>query len=480
MIGSAVKNAFSAMTGISGGDFVQKGLQALGMDKSNAAYMGAMKDLSSGNLVGYHQNLTEAFTGSEKGGAHAMAHALASSHCPAAHFCGAPGLAMTQSVQRVDLKNKRGGIMGALGGAAAGFALGGPFGAAIGGAIGALSGKAGSRCKAKCMERRMKHNPVFRAQMEASMGGRYVPDCRNDGKITIVRNGLKPMIPGLAHGAMQGLMGNAVAGSCLSGMHRGMANATKLMQSQNYLGQAAYQGVTPSAGEHKIRMNAKPGGEVSKLPVPTTFEDLVAAFMIDTVKSMEEELKAKMAEYEKMKNGGKKDGAKGAQGAEGAGGAGGAGRSGRSRGGLFGSLLGGLGKMVGGMGGGLLGSIVSPIMGTALGGGVGSALGGMLGGGAGGVLDGVTGMLGFGGGGPGGAGGAGGAAMNPKNSIGGQRQSAAAGSKGASGKDEDSRQIMFEKIKNLMQKLTQALQSLSNVMNTMHQGSMNAIRNIRA
>lgn len=468
MIGSAVKNAFSAMTGLSGGDVTQKMLQGLGMDQRSAAYVGAMKDLSSGNLVGYHQNLSEAFTGFESGGAQAMAGAFAAGACPAAHFCGAPSLAMTRTVQRVDLKNKRGGLMGALGGAAAGFALGGPFGAAVGGAIGAFAGKSVSRCKAKVIERRLRRNPAFRAQFEASVGGRYVPDCRNDGKITIVRNGLTPKLPGLAAGAFAGLMGNVVAGSCLSGMQRGLSNATRLMQSQNYLGQAQYQGMTPSAGEHKIRMNARPGGEVSKLPVPTTFEDLVAAFMIDVVKDMEEELKAKMSEYEKMKDGGKKDGAKGAQGG------GGAGRSGRSRGGLFGSILGGLGKVVGGIGGGLLGSIVSPFVGTALGGGIGQSLGGMLGGGAGKLLDGVTGMLGFGGGGMRGA------AANPGNSIAGQRQSAGAGAKGASGKDEDSRQILFEKIKNLMQKLQQCLQSLSNVLNTMHQGSMNAIRNIRA
>ena len=45
---------------------------------------------------------------------------------------------------------------------------------------------------------------------------------------------------------------------------------------------------------------------------------------------------------------------------------------------------------------------------------------------------------------------------------------------------ESSRSLMFEKIKDLMQKLQQAIQSLSNIINTMHQGSINSIRNIRA
>ena len=46
-------------------------------------------------------------------------------------------------------------------------------------------------------------------------------------------------------------------------------------------------------------------------------------------------------------------------------------------------------------------------------------------------------------------------------------------------KTETSRQMIFEDIKNAMNRLQQMQQSMSNVLNTMHQGSMNAIRNIK-
>ena len=58
----------------------------------------------------------------------------------------------------------------------------------------------------------------------------------------------------------------------------------------------------------------------------------------------------------------------------------------------------------------------------------------------------------------------------------------ASGAKGATSKQDyqDSRQMMMEELKNMMQKLQQMQQALSNVLNSMHQGAMNSIRNIRA
>lgn len=44
---------------------------------------------------------------------------------------------------------------------------------------------------------------------------------------------------------------------------------------------------------------------------------------------------------------------------------------------------------------------------------------------------------------------------------------------------EDSRQLLFEQLKNEMNKLQEMMQAMSNVLNAMHQGSMNAIRNIK-
>ena len=44
----------------------------------------------------------------------------------------------------------------------------------------------------------------------------------------------------------------------------------------------------------------------------------------------------------------------------------------------------------------------------------------------------------------------------------------------------ESRQMKMEELKQIMQRLSSMQQALSNVLNTMHQGSMNAVRNIRA
>jgi hypothetical protein len=45
--------------------------------------------------------------------------------------------------------------------------------------------------------------------------------------------------------------------------------------------------------------------------------------------------------------------------------------------------------------------------------------------------------------------------------------------------DQESRALMMEQLKMLMQNMQQMQQAMSNVLNTMHQGSMNAIRNIK-
>lgn len=55
----------------------------------------------------------------------------------------------------------------------------------------------------------------------------------------------------------------------------------------------------------------------------------------------------------------------------------------------------------------------------------------------------------------------------------------AGGAEGQVEKIEDSRQLLFEKLKNEMNKLQEMMQALSNVLNTMHEGAMNAIRNIK-
>jgi hypothetical protein len=81
---------------------------------------------------------------------------------------------------------------------------------------------------------------------------------------------------------------------------------------------------------------------------------------------------------------------------------------------------------------------------------------------------------GKGGGGKGGGGGIGGAAKGAAGGGGGAKGA------GGGGGGDDSRNLKFEELKNIMQKVQQMQQALSNVLNTMHQGAMNSIRNIKA
>jgi hypothetical protein len=461
-----IGQAFTAITGISKGDITQKMCQALGMDRQSAALMGAMTDFKSGNLVGFHQNLTEGLTGRESGGLNAAASAMLGSAVggrmgvaamAAAQSVGAPGLAMMGATAGIAGAALSGGLLGTAGGAMAGYALGGGLGGAM---IGALAGSVVSRGLGACCMGRAARNPLFAGALGAALGGTLLGGGSMAlGALTFMRPGFSPFMPGLMPGAFRGIMSNNVTGGVLGGMNKMMNNATGLTSALGYAGMATIQGRQVHPGEMRIRANARADGELAKLPTPATFEDLIAAFMMDVMMDMQDEMKEKMAEYEKMKP--SEDQNKQGAATNGGGKAG--------KGGMFGSIFGGLGKIVGGIGGGLLGSLVSPFLGTAVGGGLGAGLGGMVGNLAGGIIGLPFSMLGMGG--IGGGGGTTAAAGNQQTALGENKGQAT---------DEKSRQILFEKIKDLMQKMQQMFQSLSNVLNTMHQGAMNSIRNIRA
>ena len=172
----------------------------------------------------------------------------------------------------------------------------------------------------------------------------------------------------LAGGA--GLLGGAGLGNTLAGMLPGGPFQGETI-ARNKLG-ATYT-------------NGGPGSLVNRLPANATFEDLVAAFMIDAVKDMQDEAKAKMDEIRQ-------------------------------------SIDKGDGKSVSSGIGGFFGGLASklPVVGRFF------------------------------------------------------------GSQQNAGKGEDSRNLMFEELKNIMQKLAQMQQAMSNVLNTMHEQAMGAIRHIKA
>ncbi|MCP4502867.1 MAG: hypothetical protein GY822_23255 [Deltaproteobacteria bacterium] len=163
--------------------------------------------------------------------------------------------------------------------------------------------------------------------------------------------------------------------------------------------------------------------EIAKLPPNATFEQLVHAFMKGATKDQEEDVKVLMDKMKKQDTGSDSGGTQG----------------GKQRS-FFGGHLGGGSNFL------------SNLLGGAFGGGGINFLSNLFGGA-------------FGGGG---------------SVIGGAGKTAAGAATGEGTKGEESRALQMEELKFKMQNLTQMMQALSNIGNTMHAGSMNAIRNIRA
>ena len=316
--------------------------------------------------------------------------------------------------------------------------------------------------EARAFERKLKSNPEFRKSVEARVGGKFIDDGKcADGSITFAP--MQAQLPGIQGNVaqIQNCCGNT-GGTVLSGIAQMQGSAMQLMMGmhgtaagQNLgltgmgamgagaaglgaaglgmgaaglaIGGAGGGGFLKRAGmgllsgmmgqgfgpmgqsgmEWKLRSafgmtksQGGPGSRVAQLPPGASFEDIVAAFMVDVIDDMQKEAMAKMNQIRRSIN---------------------------SQNSLFGKMKGALGGLAG-MAGGAAGMVVGGPIGAMIGGGLGQAVGGALGPGA----------------------------------------------------DADSRNLMFEELKNIMQKLQQMLQALSNVLNTMHQGAMNSIRNIRA
>ena len=386
------------------GDVLQHALQALGMDQKAAAQIGAMKDLSCGDLAGYHKNMFEAATGFDPG--RLVGAALASPF-----GCCKPGINLARllgrNVPTGKLRARR--------------SYHTPYGTVQ---IDRrdLSGKGFfGKLRGRALEARLKRDPIFRAKFEAKVGGKYVPDGRNDGKVTIRR--FKPNIFGRPICGHHGMGARTVLGA-LAQIQKQIADLVAKLGNKGNNSQGGIQG--------------KEGSYVSKLPKNATFEDLVAAFMKDVMKEQQKEVKAKMAEMNKLKDdhkAGKKCG------------------SSPKNNGY--NPISAVGQVM---------NQASPIIGGAIGSIFGGPLGAMLGSN---LLGGLS------------------KAATSSTSSTSSNSSSSDGKltdkqKEANSDYQDSRQMMMEELKNMMQNLQQMQQALSNVLNTMHQGAMNSIRNIRA
>ena len=373
------------------GDRLQATLQALGINQKQAAYMGAQLDLKNGDIAGYHKNMFEAATGHDPGrfaGA-MMASPFACCH-PHARLARLAGARLGKGVPTGKVKAR--------------YSYHTPFGTHqterrdLNTGKG-IFGKIFGRLKASALEKRLNSDPLFRARFEAKVGGKYIPDGRNDGKITVRR--FKPNILGHAIG-LGGIHGLA-AQTALGGLAQMQQNAANLIKS-----------ITGQSKSSSSSSSSSADSAVAKLGPGACFEDLVAAFMMDVVKDQQKQAKEKMNELKDLNSQAKSMRA----------------QEGKS----------GIAQTVGSFAGGAVGLAAGGMVGAQ----IGSAAGGWLG-----------------------------------------KTLSSAGSSGTGENKSlddvnDSRQIKMEELKNIMQRLQQMQQALSNVLNAMHQGSMNAVRNIRA
>ncbi|MFH1812341.1 MAG: hypothetical protein ABIJ09_26630 [Pseudomonadota bacterium] len=395
---------------------VNRMLDALGLPDNVGDMIGAQIDAARGDWAGYARNMQDLTSGMSSG----QMDKLFGKGLPGSHFMPRPHAALGKGRQ---LWGKQ-------------FHT--PFGThsvsreRLGGKgiFGRMAGRS--------MERAILTNPAFKARMERVLGGRIIPDGRADGKITVER--FRPNFTGLPFSAP------IAANPMLSGMYGALSrlegNIKNLAQSMTKggatTGGAGGAGATGgAAGTSDAALLQDP--ETQKLAdgmgmsPPLSFEDMLFLMMMKYARKKEKEILTKMNELSG------KDGAKGAEE--------GGGRRRRGYGGALGGILGGALKIGGGILGGMYGGPMGAQIGSSIGGMAGNALQG--GGGAGGA------------GGGGGAGGAGGAE----------------GNFGDPNKTSDAlKQMQMQK---LMEDLKKMYEMLSNVMKSMHDMQMAAVRNLR-
>lgn len=129
-------NIGSLLHGVSGGDFVQKALQMVGVPKNFAAGIGAVKDFTGGNFVGAMQNLKEAMTGREGFSLRDAVTGLGGKSAASAHSSGRPSASGGGSGV--------GGFAAALGGVAAAVGIGVAGTSVLGGLSKMMLGVAGA------------------------------------------------------------------------------------------------------------------------------------------------------------------------------------------------------------------------------------------------------------------------------------------------------------------------------------------------
>jgi len=429
-LGGGGGGGIDRLLGGSEGMKLNRMLDALGLPDELGDMLGAQIDASRGDFAGYARNMQDLTSGMKSGDMDKMF----GRGLPPSHFCPRPH----------EMMDKMRDLFGG------GFHKSGDITREKLGGKGPMGKMIGKALEAACMT-----DPNFKAQMEQMLGGRIINDGRADGKVTVDRS--HPKWNG------QPMGGDIANNPMLSGIFGALSrieNLIKDVQGQQGAGNAAggsdgaqksggsggtdsAGGASGSGGAGGVDQNDPETQELAKGMgidmANMSFEDIIFLMMMKYARKKEKEIINKMNE---LSGSGKGEGAEGGDKA-------GGGEDGGRRG-YGGGMLGGIGQMAGGVLGGMVGG---PI-GSAIGGQLGGALGGAIGGGGGG---------GEGGGGAGGAGGAEGGGK--------------AGPFGDSSKTSDTlKQMQMQK---LMEDLKKMYEMLSNVMKSMSDMQMAAVRNLR-
>ncbi len=419
-------NVGSAITGFSTGDVTQMLAKGLGMGDKASALVGALTDISRGNAMGAIQNLNEAISGVEGGIGALMKNIIGGQQqVPSAHSCCSPSEARTANQASAANAANSGNFLKGLGRFAKGFGIGmllggNPLAGLAGGALAALAKNTGRRAKGQCVCNRAKTNKGFARRLGSFLKKTLMLGAGGLGALGVLgaakklKGLFKNMLPGLGGALLGGaLLNNPITNSIAGGIGKVMSNIGKMMGMGNSDG-GMNTNSTDAQRQAKFESAEKGSRFTSSLPPNASFEDKLAAFMMDMVEKQEQKIEDLM----------KQQNAKGNEGAEGGG-------RGRSKGGL-GGMLGGIGKIAGGIFGGPIGS--------AIGGMAGNAVGGLFGGGG--------------------------------------KEGSTAGAGGTENKGKKSEEVLSQEISREAQKLARLIQTLGNVMKNMHDSAMNSVRKI--
>ncbi|MBN2359014.1 MAG: hypothetical protein JXR83_06145 [Deltaproteobacteria bacterium] len=188
------------------------------------------------------------------------------------------------------------------------------------------------------MERAILTNPAFKARMERVLGGRIIPDGRPDGRITVLR--YRPNFPQIP-------FTNQIASNpMLSGMYGALARMENNIKNLlgGLTGGASAAGSTAKAGGSSAISQTTNGVDLQDAETKElaqgmgmdtsalSFEDVLFLMMMKYARKKEKEIISKMNEL---------SGSKGSEGS----------RRRRGYGGFIGGLLGGVGKLFGTFGG---------------------------------------------------------------------------------------------------------------------------------